>query len=1342
MKKLHLIVILVLWGIFSALGENTYMFKHLDVGAGLSNNSVRAIIKDSKGFLWIATDAGLNRFDGYTFNTYQAIENDSLTLPDNCIFDIVEADNYRFWVKTGRGYAIYDGKTDRFYRDMSAVMKKMGSNGVPGEVYVDKRKEHIWIYVPGEGCYVYDTKHDTHRYMSFLTLGLPVAGLSDIDECSDGVLLVYDNGLLVCVDPVSLKMRWKKGDIPHDLGKNKYEEFTLFVDRDHDVWIYSTLGLWRYSCTSGQFEDNLIQNTIPVPTFVHSIVQDWTGKMWFGLDNQGIVTLDKRSGKCEHIISKDNSERSLPHNTVYDLFADPKGVIWVGTYKKGLASYSECIYKFALDAVGDITYIESDKSGNLLLGTNDSGLLMWNKDTNSETVYSLLNGKLGSNAVVSILPASDGKIWVGTFWGGLSCIDGNRVQTYRSTHSGLADDNVWSLAEDRNGNIWIATLGAGLQCLHPDNGRFDTYTTINSALSDNHLAALCLWNDDTLLVGTATKGIDRIILSDKKIESVNELKQFSVNQMLKDSRGLLWIAAREGLGIYDYNAGKLLPFSAPESIKGKPISAVVEDANGNIWFTVSSKIISVHITHEKNRAYEFGFDVYDKNDGLQNSDFNMRALKRLENGMILAGGLYGLNYFHPANIQYNRQIPHVMFTSMSLFNEPVNIGAKYDGRIILEESLNDIEEIKLKYSQNIISISFASDNYILPEKTQFKYQMEGFNKEWLTLPAGIHSVTFTNLAPGFYTLKVKAVNSDGVEGTEISSLHIRVLPPFWMTWWAYLFYALVVIAILFYARCWILKREREKFRIRQMEQEVAKNEEINNMKFRFFTNVSHELRTPLTLILSPLEGMLNEVSDARQKVRLQLMYRNAQRLLTLVNQLLDFRKGEMSRHQLSLSEGDVVTYIQSVCDSFLLMADKKHIQFSFFSGMEHFSMAFDADKLGKIVMNLLSNAFKFTPDGGRVSVILEVLEEGMEMLEIKVTDTGRGISDADKEHIFDRFYQADHKDGDDSVTGTGIGLSLVRDFVQLHDGDVKVFDNIGKGSVFVVEIPVRHVETLLGQSQQPIVTEEESVIMEGNMNLDTGTDREKFPLLLIVDDNEDFRTFMKSSLELQYRIELASNGKEAWEKMQASMPDLVISDVMMPEMDGNELCKLIKGDKRTLHIPVILLTAKQTTESKVEGLQTGADDYVTKPFNMTVLVLRIRKLIELSRYKQSTQNTIDPTPSEIVITSMDEKLIEKAIKYVEDNISRTDLSVEELSRELGMSRVHLYKKLLQITGKTPIEFIRVIRLKRAAQLLRESQLHVSEVAFEVGFNNPKYFSRYFKDEFGVLPSVYQEKEGK
>ena len=617
----------------------------------------------------------------------------------------------------------------------------------------------------------------------------------------------------------------------------------------------------------------------------------------------------------------------------------------------------------------------------------------------------------------------------------------------------------------------------------------------------------------------------------------------------------------------------------------------------------------------------------------------------------------------------------------------------------------------------------------------------------------MHRVTYTNLAPGTYILRVKATNSDGYAGTEEASLKIVILPPFWMTPWAYIVYALLIVGVVFFSLYAVQRRERNKFRIRQIEEDAKKKEELSQMKFRFFTNVSHELRTPLTLIISPMESMMKEITDEKLHGKLQLMYRNAQRLLNLVNQLLDFRKNEMAGLHLTLSEGDMVAYVRSICTSFLMLSEKKHVHLTFFSAMESLNMSFDEDKIGKVVMNLLSNAFKFTPEGGRVDVALEMSKEIPGRLLIKVSDTGVGIRDEDKERIFERFYQVEQEEPEHQSTGSGIGLSLVRDFVTLHEGTVRVVDNVGSGSVFLVELPVKHVnvnppkpaplaeeveeheELLPGMEEEPLPDD-----LPDDMEEDNEDEKEK-PLALVVDDNEDLVAFMKDSLSLYFRIQSASNGREAWQKIPELMPDIIVSDVMMPEMDGNELCRWVKTDKRTSDIPMILLTARQAVEDKVEGLTIGADDYVTKPFNVEILILRMRKLIDLSK-KRKAKSLIDPEPSEIAITSLDEKLVENAIKYVEANIGRCDLSVEELSRGLGMSRVHLYKKLLQITGKTPIEFIRVIRLKRAAQMLRESQQNVSEIAYQLGFNNPKYFSKYFKDEFGVLPSVYQEREGK
>lgn len=1325
----------------------SYQFKHLEVSDGLSNNSVNTICKDRDGFMWFGTATGLNRYDGYTFKIYQHAENDPGSLPDNYITDIVEMPDGRFWINTARGYVLFDKERDCFITDVTGFMKNLESGGVPEQVFVD-REGNICLSVAGEGCYRYK-EGGKRLFFSYVEHSLPEYGVTQIAECSDGLLLIYNTGLLVCLDHATLAIKWKSDEIKKYIPAGKTIEFSLFVDRDNCIWAYSLMGIWAYDCGTKSWRTDLtgIWSSRP-DVIIHAVAQDIEGRIWVGKDYDGIDVLEKETGKVTSLVTHDDNGRSLPHNTIYDLYADRDGIMWVGTYKKGVSYYSESIFKFNMYEWGDITCIEQADENRLWLGTNDHGILLWNRSTGkAEPFWRDAEGQL-PNPVVSMLKSKDGKLWVGTFNGGLYCMNGSRVRSYKeSTGNALASNNVWALVEDDKGRIWIASLGGGLQCLEPLSGIFETYTSNNSALLENNVTSLCWADNNTLFFGTANQGVGMMDMRTREIKKIQgqsgnvKLSNDAVNHVYKDSRGLVWIATREGLNVYDTRRHMFLDLSPVAEAKGNFIAAITEDQERNMWVSTSRKVIRVTVASDGKGNYLFDSRAYNSEDGLQNCDFNQRSIKTLHNGIIAIGGLYGVNVFAPDHIRYNKMLPNVMFTGLSLFDEAVKVGQSYGGRVLIEKELNDVENVEFDYKQNIFSVSFASDNYNLPEKTQYMYKLEGFNNDWLTLPLGVHNVTFTNLAPGKYVLRVKAINSDGYVGIKEATLGIVVNPPFWMSWWAYLLYAVGLVIVFFLARYRMLKREREKFHLQQIENEVAKNEEINNMKFRFFTNVSHELRTPLTLIISPLEGMLKETTDELQSTRLQLMYRNAQRLLHLVNQLLDFRKGEMSTHQLSLSEGDIISYVHSVCNSFLLMADKKHIQFSFFSGIDTFSMAFDADKIGKIVMNLLSNAFKFTPEGGRVTVMVEHVAGTPDILEIKITDTGIGISDVDKEHIFERFYQADHK-GVEETTGNGIGLSLVRDFVTLHEGEVKVFDNIGMGSVFVIQFPVKHVETQVQLPEErgiPVGDEEDKEMKEEARE---ETERKNFPLLMIVDDNEDFRIFMRYSLELQYRVKLAVNGQEAWEMMQEELPDLVISDVMMPQMDGNELCRLIKQDKRTAHIPVILLTARQNTEAKLEGLQTGADDYVTKPFNMTILVLRIRKLIELSRYHRVTLGMIDPAPSEIVITSLDEKLIEKAVKYVEDNMSRTELSVEELSRELGMSRVHLYKKLLQITGKTPIEFIRVIRLKRAAQLLRESQLHVSEVAFEVGFNNPKYFSRYFKDEFGVLPSVYQEKEGK
>lgn len=1341
---------LCLWGICLSVTAQKYMFKHLEVKDGLSNNQVNAIYKDSRGFMWFGTASGLNRYDGYEFKVYRNQNNDAKSLPDNYIENIQEDVSGNLWIRTSAGYVFYNSLTDTFDRDVEKWMWNIGISGNPSSIYIDKHKI-FWVYVLGKGIYRYVNGEKKAERVNVKAEALLNADIVDMIESNEGILLIYNHGVLVCLDKEKLNVKWTINDISSDIGKETVNDFSLFIDQKEQLWIYGVLGMWIYNLPQKIWE--LRSPKDDSYNSVRAVAQDKRGRMWLGKDQDGVELVDAQDNHI-HLINVPNNERTLSNNTITALYEDAAGTMWVGTYKKGISYYNESIFKFGIVDIGDINCVENGRKDVVWLGTSGSGLICWNRSTDERKVFSHTSDphSISSDIIVSLLLDSNDKLWAGTYWGGLNCYDGNRFIHYRAGgENSLASDNVWALVEDADKNIWIGTLGGGLQCLNPATGVFVTYSSNNSNLVSDHVSSLCLGRNNTLIIGTSV-GVAIMDLATRKITNfagnrsgVRQFTNQTVNQVYEDSRGLIWVGTREGLNVYDPKQDELYEVAVKPNFSEFYILGITEDENKSMWVSAGGELINVTLSVEgKTGKLSFRCHTYDERDGLQSCDFNQRSLKRLHSGEIVVGGLYGLNNFRSDNIKYNRALPKVMFTGFQLFNEEVKVGEEYDGQIILKEALNKTEEVVLGYKQNVFTVLFASDNYVLPEKTRYHYKLDGFNEDWLISMADQHRVTYTNLAPGSYLLKVKATNSDGYAGTEEATLKIVILPPFWMTPWAYACYIFLLIGGLFLAFYAVQRRERNKFKIRQMEQDAQRAEEVNQMKFRFFTNVSHELRTPLTLIISPLEGMIKETKEAKQLDKLNLMHRNALRLLNLVNQLLDFRKNEMAGLHLSLSEGDIVAYVRNICSSFLILSEKKNVHLTFFTAVESLNMAFDEDKVGKIVMNLLSNAFKFTPDGGRVDVSLEILKGSPETLEIKVSDTGSGVKDEDKERIFERFYQVEHEGESNRSTGSGIGLSLVRDFVTLHGGAVRVFDNVGSGSVFVVDIPVKHSVVNVATPLSQEAAEEDAAALDTETieaDEDTQPFEKRKPLVLIVDDNEDFITFMRDSLSLYFSVQSAVNGREAWNIIPELMPDLIVSDLMMPEMDGNELCRNVKTDKRTQNIPFVLLTAKQSVENKVEGLTIGADDYVTKPFNMEVLILRMRKLIDLSSRSKS-RNRIDPEPSDIVITSLDEKLIENAIKYVEANISRSDLSVEELSHELGMSRVHLYKKLLQITGKTPIEFIRVIRLKRAAQLLRESQQNVSEIAYQLGFNNPKYFSKYFKDEFGVLPSVYQEREGK
>jgi signal transduction histidine kinase/ligand-binding sensor domain-containing protein/DNA-binding response OmpR family regulator len=1341
-------------------------FKHLGTKEGLSHNQITHIMKDSRGFMWFSTYSGLNRYDGYNFKIFTRDSKNAHSLPDNFVDHVQEDAEGRLWVHTNlAGYIYYDPQKETFHAAEALLQDRFGIKETPNRIYVDGNK-NLWCYVDSAGTYQYDF---AGKKLIFYPEEERRGTVSCLTEDKNGILQIYDNGRIECLDRYSNRVLFRNDRLVHDPGK-RYPLYSLFVDADGDYWIYTKdyTGLWIYYTKEDKWE---YADTQPGSPYVLSgniicdIIQDAKGQLWLATDHGGINLIHKKTHTIDYIVNDPSDSRSLIQNSINCLYCDNNDIIWAGTYKRGISYHHESIYKFKADPLpyfnpikdftADVNVIVEDKRSNLWLGTNANGIIRMNRDKKEYRIYRHTADRhsLSGNVIVSMLIASDGRLWAGTFLEGLNVFDGKTFRCYRhepDNPNSLSNNSVWSLAEGENGTIWIGTLGGGLQCLDPRTGIFTNCWEQGSEFAVDYISSICIGRDKNLYIGT-TNGLTIFSPSTRKMErrcgnkkGTARFSHRNINIVYEDSRGLLWIATQEGLNVYDRRRDEIIIPNDELMFTYETIHAIIEDNSKNIWITTTRGIVNMIVNVDpKKGIYTYSSNSYNEMDGLQEQTFNMRSIAKTSRGEIIAGGIHGLSFFEPEHLQYNDIVPKVVFTDIRLFNREVKIDSIYNHNRILTKALNQTEKIELEYGQNIFSISFSSMNYILPEKTTYMYMLEGFNPNWLVADA--NKVTYTNLAPGRYTLKVKAVNSDGFGNDESSELQIIIHPPFWLSPLAYVLYFLLAIGILLLVRRQLLRSERGKYQLAKIEQEAQQKHEIDDMKLRFFTNISHELRTPLTLIISPLENMIKTMNDRDQKQRLEMVYRNAIRLLNMVNQLLDFRKSDVKGHQLNYSQGDIIEFIRNISTSFIEFSEKKHVHLTFFSGIKELSVIFDEDKMGKIMMNLLSNAFKFTPTGGRVDIELTLLpadNEQQERLEIKISDTGIGIKDEDKEHIFERFYQVQHKDYN-RFGGSGVGLHLAKEFVTLHKGTIDVVDNIGQGSVFIVTLPVIRIPN--GQVYTPQESESREIPvadLTGEESEHEEHKGDKQPVILIVDDSDDFRLFMKDSLKSEYHVKEASDGAKAWEIIPALQPDIIVSDVMMPEVDGIELAKRVKSDIKTSHIPLILLTARSAEEQELEGLDSGADDYITKPFNFEILSLRIKRLLQLRQKRQERFNgKLEISPSEITITSLDEKLMQKALQYVESNISRCELSVEELSRELGMSRVHLYKKLISITGKSPIEFIRIIRLKRAAQLLRESQQNVSEIAYQVGFNSPKGFSKYFKEEFGVLPSVYQGKRG-
>ncbi len=1324
--------------------------------------------------MWFGTMSGLNRYDGYTFKIFRHIPGDSSSLNDNYISNMYEDHQAKIWVNTRNGYCIYDPETESFSSDIPSYLSRLR---IPAINVKDIYKDHngiVWFvttnsglirYVPSEQS-VKIIRHNPADEESLVSDDIS----SFVQDIKGNYWLITHNGILQQLDKESLKVVYKNYSINRIKGE-QWLDYKIFVDNENDLWIYAT----NYSSGAFMFgtkdktlgmlgketgEIRLNNNTI------RGIVQDDKGYVWIGTDHGGINVIDKKRRTVEYLVSNPFDKRSLSQNSITSLYKDDQGIIWAGTYKKGINYYHENIIRFGLIRYGsqnpadivfdDVNTLCEDKKGNLWLGTNGGGLIYFDRMNNKYTFYRhnpSNPNSLSSDVIVYLYLDKNEILWIGTYYGGLNSFDGRRFHRYKHNPEdtgSLSDDRVWIINEDSQNNLWVGTLGGGLDLLDRRTGRFRHFKAgeANSVHSD-FIFALTEDINHNLWVGTAQgisildrkSGIFRHVASETGIPS--GLSNNNIISIIRDRRGWMWVGTREGLNIYMPYNKNFKKIGHAEGLPDNTILSLIEDNSGNIWLATSHGLSNIIVDkHSTNDSLLYIIKNYDEPDGIQGKEFNERSVFKSRSGELLFGGAAGINIFRPEKIIINKHIPVIYFTNLEIFNIPVKVNQKINGRIILKKSITETSEIVLKYHENMFSVEFAALDYFQPVKNKFRYKLEGFNTSWIESDAGIRKASYTNLNPGTYVLHVIASNNDGYWNETGATLKIRILPPFWKTNFAMVIYFIIISLLLLLLRYIILERERMNYRIQQAKQEADRMHEIDMLKIKFITNVSHEFKTPLSLIMTPVEKMLKTIDKADIKNQLLMIHRNAKRLLNLVNQLLDFRRLEIQQIKLIPSAGDIVSFSRDITFSFSDLAEKKNITLKFFSDIESLVVLFDHDKLEKIIFNLLSNAFKFTPVHGQITVTLTHKYDGIpagtksesmtSSIILKVADTGIGIPKEKQDKIFENFFQVDNQ-GIVSQ-GTGIGLSLVNEYVKLHKGRIELESEAGKGSCFTVILPVITEKNFNGDHQIQTTRIEETIYSDSFSNIMISDHK---PTILLVDDNEDFLLYLKDNLRKNYNIFDAPNGIAGLKIARDKTPDLIVSDIMMPEMDGIELLRNLKNDKHTSHIPVILLTARGAEHKKLEGFDVGADDYITKPFSFEILESRIKNLIhQRELIRKSFQKIFELTPSEIQVTSLDEKLIQKAMSIVEKNIANPDFSVDQLSKEIGMSRVHLYKKLTALIGKTPIEFIRVIRLRRAASLLEKSQLTISEIAYHVGFNNPKYFAKYFKEEYKMLPSEY------
>ena len=1353
-------------------------FKHLTTEDGLSQNAVFAIFQDSRGFMWFGTKDGLNRYDGYSFTIYQHNPFDSTSVSANYITALFEDGQGNLWIGT------YDGGLNRFIRDTEVFqrihnlpMGRYDTGTYKISAITGDSAGNIWVGTTGNGLFKLSfDETDPSELPGFVHYKHQPGILESLSDDIVNSLLVDEkdnlwvgtqkrlNNLIVSESEEAFShyvIYTKHPDAPATHQDSSIS--AIFRNDDESLWLGTTSGIAHFNTTDGSYIHYPHHYQIYRYGWgrIIGIIEDQTGYLWLATPGE-LMRFDPERTSYDYFRNDPFNPESINFNGVSSLYRDRIGILWFGTPGYGINMAAPSADRFKIIRRADdhpsrisgfsVRAILEDDSGYIWIGTET--LYRWNRTTGElksfETTSDRVND-FGNVGPWAMLRSSDSNALYFATHAGLFRFDTITGEINQFTYDpdnlqGLPQQEVFAVFEDNEGSIWIGTKNYFSKLVDELHGHFIHFQYTERAIDELVRPQIHQDKEGRFWIGT-DNGLLRFDLNTHifyayrndplRINSLSNNDIKSIHPDPDEPERILWLGtAGGGLNRFDIEREDFRYFTIEDGLPNNVVYGILADENGYLWLSTNKGLSRF------DRATET-FKNYDISDGLQSNEFNTGAFFKSESGEIFFGGIHGLNYFHPDDITDNPYLPNVVITALKIFNRTVS---HREENSVLQKSISETDVTTLPHSDNIISFQFAALDFSAPEKNLYEYKLEGFHKDWI-YSGTQRTATFTNLKSGSYTFRVRGSNNDGVWSDQVASIVLVIEPPFYGKWWAYLFYLLAGVSILLGLRRYEMNRARLKNELRLEHINRDKMKELDSLKSRFFANISHELRTPLTLILGPAEQLSSDIGDERLRHKSRLIYSNARRLLRLINQLLDISRLESGNMKLHAGLYDIVPFVRGITMSFSAYAERKRINLSFTSSEERIALYFDRDKSEKIFINIISNAIKFTPSDGSVSVNIAIVKNvSRPSVRIAVHDTGIGIPSDQIQYVFDRFYQVGGSSSHEHE-GTGIGLALVKELVELHRGTVTVASEIGKGSVFTVSFPLgkEHLspdEIIDGDKDEDDIAalygDNGDYIEDAVEHTDELTEAhqdEDETLILIVEDNKDLREYIREQIIHKYTILEAKDGAEGFAIAGERIPDLIISDVMMPKMNGYEFCRKLKTDQRTSHIPIILLTAKAGEKDKFTGLQHGADDYLIKPFSSEELLVRMDNLIESRRrLREKYSGHIVVKPTDVAVTSVDKTFLERVLSVVESHMNDVNFSVDILAKNLNMSQSQMHRKLKALTDLSANQFIRSIRMQRALELLKKNAGNVAEVAYMVGYEDPGYFTRTFKNYFQYLPS--------